>query len=611
MTQNQDKNIASKINSALSGGDVLFIVPPFSRSCLGAMLDPHLLQSISIDSGLGAEVLYLNVLLASMIGIDQFEKTGNAPRSWMVGERLFARAAHALPRLGVPQEERFALGENKKKRPSPAPHPVDPQFDPLPWLDLEETCFSFADQVAPVVAAKGYKIIWLNIGWEQINCALALIDRIKSAAPDTLFMIGGLNCEAAMARGIAAMNSNVDYIFEGEIEAAYAQFLKGYTQGKRPDHRILRGDPVKDMDLLPLPDYAAYFHQADLFLGDNRPEKLALAYETSRGCWKGQKQRCAFCGLSCDERIQYRFKSPEKVRFELAVISKKYKNIIVFMTDHTPPSSYYRELFPTLRLPDGFSMRYQLVAALTLKDLINLKKASVNRIQPGIEALTTPLLNAIHKGIKAHQNLALLRNAMSTNIFVYWYLLWGLPGDRPGDYEKTIELIPLLRHLQPPELLAHVRFEKFGLYVERPEDYGITNLQPEKAYAEIFPENADQEKLAFRYTGDYPCGSHDRPDIIQRLEEEIRTWKDSWRAVSLVMVLFWDQYVIHDTRFASQSHKTYSMDCDQAKEVMRHCRYTGSRQQEWALEHKLAVIADAHYVPLVTASPELLLELEA
>ena len=609
MPMNHEDNIGERIRSALAGGDLLVVVPPFSRSCRGAILDPHTLEAMARARGLAAEVLYLNVLLAAEIGVDRSEEVSGVPRSWILGERLFARAAHGLPALGAQADGAGAKGDPAGGSEAPAaarPHHMEPPFDPAPHQELEAVCAAFVERVAPVIAGMGYRAIWFNVDWEQLNCSLALIDRIRQAAPDTLILMGGLSCEMEMAEGVAALSENVDHLFPGEPEPAFERFLGEFAEGGRPAERILGGEPVEEMDRLPLPRYDAYFDQVERFLGDAAPAKMAVAYESSRGCWKGQKQRCAFCGLSCDVRIRYRHKSAGKVAGELAEINRKHPGTIVFMADHTPPPAYYRELFPNLSLPEDASVRYQLVATLGLEDLVNLRRAGVNRIQPGIEALATPLLDIIHKGVKAHQNLLLLRNAMSADVMVYWYLLWGIPGDNADAYERTLELLPLIVHLQPPELLAHVRFERFGLYVRRPDDYGIRGVRPEAAYGAVFPPGADIQRLAHRFVGEYPAGSHDAPELIERLAEAVARWKERWREVSLAMVLIWDQYVIHDSRGIEGTEGSHLLTREQAAAVMGAGRLTDCRWQRWAIERKLAVAMDGHYVPLVTASPELL-----
>lgn len=610
--------IKEKILSVLNGGSILFIVPPFSRSCKGALLDPHTLQALAAKKGYKADILYLNILLASIISVNLYEKVSNSPRFWMLGERLFARSAYGLPPLGISPElcwdEAMCTSGNQQHHVKMF-YETENLFHQPSYLKLEDICYSFIEEVMQVIASLHYKMTWCTIGWEQTNCAAAIFKRIKKSCPDTVTLIGGLmggmNCEDQMAEGIASLSDTIDYIFSGEIECAFDDFLETYSTGQLPSQKIIFGEPVTDLDALPLPDYESFFSQVECFLKNDPPGKLVVSYETSRGCWKGQNQRCAFCGLNSEERIKYRYKKAEKVAGELEEIGRRYPNTIIFMTDHILPSTYYRDLLPIFKPPEEFSIRYELLANLKLKDLVHLKSSRVNRIQPGIEALSTNLLDLIHKGITAHQNILVMRNALSVGIFVYWYLLWGFPGDKAADYEETLRILPLLRHLQPPAFFSHIRLERFSMYVENPGKYRIDNLRPWAAYKMIYPEWADVDKLAYRFIGEYPSESHDRPDLMEEIAREVETWQRSWREANLTMTPSGDYYIILDSRKIGVKNSKHILEYPRANELMRYGPYQRSEHQDWALEQKLAVVVDDWYVPLVTASPELLLQFES
>jgi ribosomal peptide maturation radical SAM protein 1 len=606
------QGMEEKLLSVLKGGSILFIFPPFSRSCQGALLEPHTLQALASKKGYQSDILYLNILLASIIGVDLYERISNSPRFWMLGERLFARAAHGLPPLGKSPDlcsnEALSVSGDGRQHIEMSYDPVE--FDEEEYLAIEKICRRFVQDAVAAIAALNYRIVWSTIGWEQTNCSIAIFNGLKRQCPDVVTLIGGMDCEVKMARGVASLSDSVDHVFSGEPELVFEAFLNGISEGKLPSKRIVNGPPVTDLDALPLGDYDCFFNQVKSFLGDDRPKKLVVSYETSRGCWKGEKLRCAFCGLNSEEGIRYRYKNAEKVADELKQLSRLHKDAVIFMIDHTPPVEYYHDLYPKLQLPEEFSIRYQIVANMTLRDLINLKSARVNRIQPGIEALSTTTLRSINKGTTTRQNLMLMRNALSVGISCYWYMLWGLPGDKLADYEKTLAMLPLLRHLQPPFSLLHVRFERNSLYVEHPEDFGIRNLSPWEAYKMVFPEWADVDRLAFRFIGDYESESREHPELMREIAREIDVWKRSWRTDNLVLHAFDDSYYIHDSRRIEGETKSYMLGLSEAEQVMRHAVYSGSEYQRWAVEEKLGVVADSWYVPLVTASPDLLLRFE-
>lgn len=611
---NQLTDVKKNILSVLKGGDILFIVPPFSRSCKGAYLDPHTLHALAAQRGFKADVLYLNVLLASIVGVNVCERMGRVPRYWMLGERLFARSAYGLPPLGESPElcwdEAMSISGNDRHHVKMF-YDTENFFHQPSYLKLEEICYSFIDEVVRIIASLPYKMIWCSVGWQQTNCSTAIFNRVKKSCPGIITLVGGMQCEDEMAKGIASLSESIDYVFSGEIELSFDDFLEKYTEGELPSERIVYGDPVKDLDELPLPDYESFFTQFQCFFENDPPGELIISYETSRGCWKGQKKRCAFCGMNSDERIKYRYKKVGKVAKEVEEISHRYPGTRLFMNDHIFPSSYYSELLPLLKPNKEFSIRYEVLPNIKRGELIALKSAGIERIQPGIEALSTPLLDLMHKGIPAHRNILLLRDALSMGIFVYWYLLWGFPGDKVSDYEETLKMLPLLRHLQPPAMLSHIRFERFSNYVENPAQHHVSNLRPWAVYKMVYPHWANVDKLANLFTGDYPSESHENPELIEEIANEVETWQRSWRKVNLNMIRVADYYGIFDSRGTHGEDKTYTLDYPQAKEIMRHGAYNGAEYQKWALEQKLAVVVDDMYVPLVTTSLELLLELES
>jgi ribosomal peptide maturation radical SAM protein 1 len=336
---------------------------------------------------------------------------------------------------------------------------------------------------------------------------------------------------------------------------------------------------------------------------------MVIEYETSRGCWRGQNRKCYFCGVD-SANLVFRQKSEDKVLEDLELIRDNYPVSGILMTDNIVPHSYYEKLLPLLSQKKDFpSIWYQENTKLRLKDLMNLEKAQVGSVLFGIDALSTGMLRHMNKGVNARQNLLLLRNARSIGIYILWFILWGSPGDKVEYYRETLKLIPLIRHLQPPLEFLHIKLVRFSSYVEDPQLHQITNLRPMEIYKQIYPDWAEIDKLSYEFTGDYPCQAHENPEIIQEIVSEISLWKDSWKKSILAMISFTDHYIIKDSRINGEN-RTHIIDYAKAKEIMRYCIYNESQYQKWAVEQKLGVVVDGWYVPLVTASPELLIQFE-
>lgn len=603
-----------KILSTVGTGDILIVVPPFVNARTPIM-GPHILQAIAREQGYSTDILYVNLLLSSIIGNKLYESISYGQPFRMLGERLFARSAHGLPPLGIspdlclnPGQAVFGDTGQSSIKDFEYKYLNLTDFNLDSFFKIEEICTSLIEKTAETITSLKYKIVGCSTNWEQNNCCIALLNMLKKAQPDLLTLIGGSNCEDKMAEGIASLSKSVDYIFSGESEQTFSDFLKRYSKGNLPSQRIITGEPVEEMDNIPLPDYEAYFEQIEAFFSDNHPpEEITIAYETSRGCWWG---KCSFCGQN-GRRMRFRQKAVEKVVEDLEEIRVSYPENRVLIIDKVMPPSYQEKLLPLLfEKEDASQFSCEHRPTIELQELIRLKRSNFNVIKFGIEALSTGLLKLMNKGVTAAQNILLLRNAGLLGMFVDWNMLWGFPGDRAFYYEETLKLLPLIHHLNPPAVFRHLCLDRFCKYFEKPEDYEIRNVRPWAVYKMIYPDWADLGNLAYRFIGDYPCGAHENLEIIDEIDKEIKIWKSSWKNSTLIMRAFGDYFTIYDSRKIVGKTKNHIMDAFQAREIMTYDTYNNTEYQNWAIEEKLGVVVDSLYVPLVLTSTELLSELE-
>jgi ribosomal peptide maturation radical SAM protein 1 len=288
------------------------------------------------------------------------------------------------------------------------------------------------------------------------------------------------------------------------------------------------------------------------------------------------------------------------------------------MYDNIMPHSYFKTLLPRLQNElGGLYIFYEQKANLSLGRVQALLQAGIRDIQPGIESLSTSLLQRMDKGVTAAQNLALLRYARSIDLVLRWNLLYAFPGDHLAEYEEMLELLPFLRHLQPPTALYQLSLDRFSPYFDRPHQYGITNLRPIKAYEDILPPQADVYKTAYHFTGDYESKSKPSPDVISRIYREVDEWRRAWDAsqaelpvLALTEVTSHD-YLLLDTRGLPGTQMFNFIDEETARVALAGHRGAPSPAVDWALEHKTAVEIDNWIVPLATASPELIAKFEA
>ncbi|MBW2257298.1 MAG: RiPP maturation radical SAM C-methyltransferase, partial [Deltaproteobacteria bacterium] len=484
----------------LPDADCLLVVPPLAHLTWPA-LGVHLLQACAREAGFRVAILYMNAAYADRVGPVAYAGLCNAPVHWLLGERLFARAAHGAPPLGYRTEDFLASVEAHNARvekvairyvdhlSDSSGVPIEGGESRFPLEDLlryEDLAITIAERLAAAIAARRYPIVGVTTTFDQTSAGIALLQRVKAARPETITVMGGANCDGPMAEGVRSLTDAVDILFSGESEGTFVAFLRAWRAGTPPTTPVIHGAPCKDLDALPTPSFASYFDQLPAGLGDTPTWVL---YETSRGCWWGAKQHCTFCGLNA-MGMAFREKSPARVVTELREILAEAPTYRVCMTDNIMPHRYHASLIPRLPadLPD-IRIFYEQKANLTLSQVKKLFDAGCRSIQPGIEALDSGLLRLVRKGLLARQNVALLRYARTVGMLLKWNLLWGFPGDDAESFRRTAALLPLLRHLNPPQALAHLHLDRFSPYLEHPEAHGITDLRPLDGYGDVFPEH--------------------------------------------------------------------------------------------------------------------------
>ncbi len=590
---------------------MILLVPPFAgmeRPSLAA----HVLQACARAEGFEVRVLYANLWLAAAIGAEDYVEISEGTRvPWgtLAGERLFSQSAYGhsgfADRTDVP-----ALGEDLTSN----------------LRDIEAALPAWCDSAADAIAELRPRLVGATTTFEQTNASIALLRRVKCRHPEVKTLVGGANCEAEMAEGIASLDPEataIDYIFSGESEGVFPDFLRRFVAGAPLPDRIVRGAPCRRLDSIPTPDFSEYFEQQGQFFSLSPQERLSapvLPYETSRGCWWGQKHHCTFCGLN-GEGMVFRQKSAERAISELRLLAKRHPGAIVSMADNIMPHEYFKTLIPRLAeasLP--LKVFYEQKANLSLAQLVALKRAGVLSIQPGIESLSSDLLRLMKKGVSARQNLALLRYARAAGVHVIWNMLCGFPGDDASAYDDTLALTRMIHHLQPPATVGDLTIDRFSPYFDHPGDYEVTAVRPLPAYSAALPAWAARDKVAYHFAADFPCGLHQRPELIATLQDAVREWQASWDGqsgeaptlrVGRVESHFGHRWLLRDTRGLPGTDRHLELEPWQVRAALTQIRFEpGDEHVEWALERKLGAIVDERYVPFATAEPDLLAGVE-
>lgn len=493
-----------------------------SRPAIGISI----LKAILNEKGIECDIAYPSILFAQLIGLDTYEMLDErVSDALFVGEWLFAQHL-----FGAQLD--LATYENtlEKYLPVDALEKV---------LNTKKEIAPFLENCISALQIHRYQIIGFTTTFEQNIASLAFSKLIKQKFPDKVIVFGGGNCEGEMGLELHKNFSWIDFVCTGEGEYAFPELVH-HILNNEPATRvkgIIYRDrnisvdtgaaiPVDNMDAIPVPDYEDYFRalRQTSFFSRLSP---ALLIETSRGCWWGAKSHCTFCGLN-GGNMNFRSKSPARVLEEIRLLTDQYQIRQFVAVDNIIDMRYFKDVLPVLAEKRmGVSLFYETKANLSKEQVRLLSESGVNAIQPGVESLSTHVLQLMKKGVSSIQNIQLLKWCKEYNVTVAWNLLYGFPGETIRDYEEISDLIDSILHLTPPYGVGIVRMDRFSPYFNDYEKYGMTNVRPFAVYRYLYPlPECSLRNLVYFFEYDYEYTQAPQ-QYIQQVKDKVESWKTS------------------------------------------------------------------------------------
>ena len=534
-----------------------------------------ILKSIALSRGWSADVRYHNLAFSKTIG-EQFYhdvSSGLIPTHHLMGEWIFSKALNLSPLefdcfIDEVVKPNFKDGEiNVHGR-----RLVYDEFVESLLLAREKASI-FVEECAEETCSTNPSLIGITSVFQQNTASLAFAKRCKSLLPEALIIMGGANCEGVMGKAIIEHMSFIDGVVSGEGETAFLYLLESLENGfvlsekaglqlQTPiddiSHQLcLDADSDSiDLDVLPTPDYHDFFSCIDELNLDCSCIPLQVPFETSRGCWWGEKHQCTFCGLN-GGGMKFRSKSPGQALKELKELICTYNVKSIGVVDNILDMKYFRDFILSLTKENlDIKLFYEVKSNLKVSQLQALYSAGISHIQPGIESLSDEILGLMKKGVSALQNIKLLRDCANTGVTAEWNMLWGFPGESPAEYRNMAELIPAIYHLKPPTAASELRLDRFSPLYENWLNSGIKGVRPKPAYKHIYDlESSSIGKLAYYFDFDYL--DNRQPYLYtQELMEEIKKWKTMHDESELVCVDKGEFALIFDTRFGAKEQLT-------------------------------------------------------
>jgi ribosomal peptide maturation radical SAM protein 1 len=505
-------------------------LPSIALTQLKAVVDAS--ASGNVDS----QIHYLNHDFVEYFGLDRYLQVSRSVKATVcgLGEWLFQLAAFPnLSDYAVPYLTRYGWML---------------QSDQEVLADqavVRRGITAFLDQLIDRHELDEYSLVGFTSMFAQNTASFAMARRLKQRNPNIVTIIGGANCEASMGQVIARHADPIDFVFSGPALKSFPRFVSYLIEGRQEQcHSItgviskqrLRqssvatgeiGDEMDINDVVPL-DYSGFLDS----LGQQCPSiKPSLLFETSRGCWWGQKAHCTFCGLN-GTTMRYRAMSPDNATtqferlFSYSPRASRFESV-----DNILPKEYVSTVLPRLKPPENASIFYEVKADLREHELQTLAAAGVTEIQPGIESLATSTLKLMKKGTTAFQNLLFLKNCLKYQIRPVWNLLIGFPGEKEDVYQKYDADMKNLLHLPPPSGAFPVRFDRFSPYHMLAKEYGL-KLRAYDFYSLIYPfPESEMDELAYFFEDSNYNNSYIAITgaWIGKLEASVKAWNDAWK----------------------------------------------------------------------------------
>lgn len=498
-----------------------------------------ILTRLCEENGVPVRTFYPNMDMADRIGFEAAGRFADERSLYGLSEHLFSVDLFGREPLA---SDEYLESFSRIMQDDPTIATWSAPFRELQFLEelRDEIIPRFLNQVLERVLAFSPTVVGFTATFNQVMSSLALAGRIKATRPETLIIAGGACFDDEMGkeyhRGLPQV---IDHVFLGEAETSFREFLRrikasedtygipGVTSMIDGKLVLVPGTPLADLNQSPAPSYDDFFAEAERKRHESGKvfNVEYLPFESSRGCWWGQKNHCVFCGINPD-LMGFRAKEIDGVIRDIVTLSARYGVTKFTATDWIISRWHCDDLFRHLRELDlDIEFFYEVRADMTKSQLKAMKEAGIVHVQPGIESLSTPLLKLMKKGTTAIKHVQFLRWTRELGIDLSYNILGGFPDEQEAWYLEMARLIPRLRHLQPPRHNLHfIEMHRFSPLYREQSRFGVDQHALRADYQFNFPEGA-VDPLKIGYFFHFHC-TRTIPEsgYVQIVREAIEPW---------------------------------------------------------------------------------------
>lgn len=323
----------------------------------------------------------------------------------------------------------------------------------------------------------------------NIEATLLLGRRLKTLAPQTLFVLGGPEVSANPVE-VLEENPWVDFIVVEEGELTFKEWLAhlylsnpewGNVKGLvyRSANGIVQNEartPVSDLGILPFP-----------YPEDLTEFRLKLVYyESSRGC----PNQCQYC-LSANEHGVRFFPMDRVKRDLLKMVEAGITQVKLVDRSFNCNPAWAKEIWRFLiDHPGRTNFHFEIVGDLLDEESIDILKgapAGLFQFEIGVQSTNPGTLELIRRKMDfSRLSRQVVKLVTGTNVYVHLDLIAGLPGEDYQSFAKTFN----------DNLLLNPQRLQLG-FLKLLKGSGLRDQASEYGY--LFTEEAPYEVMANRW----------------------------------------------------------------------------------------------------------------
>ena len=295
-----------------------------------------------------------------------------------------------------------------------------------------------------VEVIKGYDLIAFGLKSSYYPLGMKVLSMAK--AQGSKVIVGGYHATAAPNELLE--NPDIDYIFHGESEITFPQFLKAPESFPRE----IVGERPQNLDELPFFNreiYQSPIEDCNGWWYGGR--KRMISVMSARGC----PYKCAFCQPLEDNHFgkKLRRRSVDSLISEILMLKKKFNPDCLMIHDDTflvqkKWVEEFIEKYPQVGLPFWAAGRADGIC--DNPDLVHrLVKVGWELVSVGFESGSQRILDIMKKGTTVEQNLESAKIIKSAGGKIYANYMLGLPWETQGDIQATAHMADVISAEMP------------------------------------------------------------------------------------------------------------------------------------------------------------------